>query len=176
MLVFTRFALLLGLLISIDQTSGIASANEINPESPITAQPNKLEGLPYLNARKIILQFGWKPFVGACEGAGTTNQLCSLYPEIGNCSGSGIGLCDMSFYRRNRCLVVVAIGGAPGDRSSGDSVVRDVTFRRRPCERQAASNTVQYPNLSLASAGASTEGSYTACDRNAEKLPIPSAR
>lgn len=104
-------------------------------ESAATGKPVRLEGMPYLQARAIILRYGWRPFEGTCTGAGASERICSLYPEIGNCTGNGIAFCDMSFYRKNQCLIVVAIGGAPYEGDSGDSKVRDVAFRRRPCVR-----------------------------------------
>jgi uncharacterized protein YecT (DUF1311 family) len=115
--------------------SNSASAVQPMPSTTASAKPAKLEGLPYPQARAIILRYGWKPLKGECTGAGANDRICSRYPEIGNCTGNGIGFCDMSFYRKDRCLIVVAIGGAPTESGSGDSKVRDVTFIRRPCVR-----------------------------------------
>ena len=100
-----------------------------------TAKPAKLEGMDYVSARKVILRYGWKPLPGNCGGGGAGNLTCSTYPEIGNCSGSGDGFCDMTFARPNRCLIVVTVGGAPDAKKQGEPVVRDVQFRRENCSK-----------------------------------------
>jgi hypothetical protein len=98
---------------------------------PLTT-PAKLEGMEYLKARKVILSYGWMPSPGECSGPDVSDQTCSQYPEIDNCTGVGIGLCGMDFVRRDRCLVLVTIGGAPQSQP-GDTLVRDVSFLRGPC-------------------------------------------
>jgi hypothetical protein len=100
-----------------------------------TAKTTNLEGMDYVSARKVILGYGWQPLPGNCGGGGASNLTCSTYPEIGNCSGSGVGFCDMTFVRPNRCLVVVTVGGAPDAKKHGESVVRDVQFRRGTCSK-----------------------------------------
>jgi hypothetical protein len=95
-------------------------------------RPAKLEGMEYLEARKVILGFGWRPSSGDCSGPDVDERTCAKYPEIDTCTGVGIGLCGMKFVRRNRCLVLITIGGAP-QRQAGDTLVRDVTFLRGPC-------------------------------------------
>jgi hypothetical protein len=92
----------------------------------------KLEGMEYLEARKVILSFGWVPARAACSGPDVNDQTCTKYPELDNCTGVGIGLCGMNFVRRNRCLILVTIGGAPQEQP-GDTVIRDVAFRRGSC-------------------------------------------
>src|SRR5438445_7564075 len=61
----------------------------------------KLEGMGYLKARRIILSYGWKPVVGACEADKDT---CQRYPEVDACSCCGTAPCGMAFVRRNQCL------------------------------------------------------------------------
>jgi hypothetical protein len=95
----------------------------------------RLEGMEYLAARKVILGYGWAPAPGKCGGGGTDGHTCSAYPEIRNCSGTGVGLCDMSFVKRDRCLTVVTIGGPPRADGGGEPAVRDVQFRRGPCSQ-----------------------------------------
>ena len=106
---------------------------------PVHAQsvkkPGKLEGKDYLTARKAILSYGWTPLQGDCSGGGTDNDTCATYPEIGNCSGTGVGFCDMTFVRRDRCLIVVTVGGEPKATRRGEPKVRDVQFRRGPCSK-----------------------------------------
>ena len=94
--------------------------------------PAKLEGMEYLEARKVILGYGWRPSNGDCGGPDVDEQTCAKYPEIDHCTGVGIGLCGMEFVRRDRCLILITIGGAPQDQP-GDTLVRDVTFLRGPC-------------------------------------------
>ena len=139
---FVKFVKLFGFAALNLQAPGAAPASRVNHESAVAAKPARLEGMPYLKARAIILRYGWLPFKGECSGAGVSDRICGLYPEIGNCTGNGIGFCDMSFYRQNHCLIVVAIGGAPDEEGSGDSKVRDVTFRRTPCRRQLPSDRI----------------------------------
>ena len=91
----------------------------------------RLEGMTYVKARQVVLSFGWHPLIGGCSGGGTDEQTCARYPEIGNCSGTGIGFCDMTFFRRDRCLILVTVGGS----NMGDATVRDVQFRRGPCSK-----------------------------------------
>jgi hypothetical protein len=97
-------------------------------------RPAKLEGMEYLAARKVVLGFGWRPLAGHCSGADLSAETCAKFPEVGNCTGVGAGFCDMTFVRRDRCLVLVTIGGAPQNKP-GDTLVRDVTFSRAPCPK-----------------------------------------
>lgn len=93
----------------------------------------KLEGMNYLAARKIVLSFGWKALGGPCEGM-VDDQTCRRFPEIGNCSGTGLGFCDMHFVRKQRCLDLVTTEGAPND-ANNTTQVRDVTFSSGPCAK-----------------------------------------
>jgi hypothetical protein len=103
---------------------------------PLPARmPAKLEEMEYLEARKVIVGYGWQPLTGDCSGPDVSAQTCARYPEVGNCTGVGIGLCDMTFVRRDRCLVVVTVGGAP-QAEAGDTTVRDVSFQRGPCSKE----------------------------------------
>lgn len=99
------------------------------------AKPMKLEGSSYLAARRTILAFGWQPLGGNCSGGGSSETTCQAFPEIGNCSGSGTGLCDMTFVRRDRCLVVITVGGAPSTNDNREPIVRDIAFGRGPCSK-----------------------------------------
>lgn len=95
----------------------------------------KLEGMSYGRARTIILEYGWKPAPGECVGGAMDYSTCKRFPEIGNCSGTGLGFCDMTFVRKDRCLSLVTVGGAPGDDEDSEPVVRDVRFSRGPCQK-----------------------------------------
>lgn len=99
------------------------------PEAPV-----RLEHLSYLKARKIILHYNWMPLRGGCSGGDTSATICSNFPEIGNCSGSDEGFCDMTFVKPGRCLTVVTIGGAPR-KGRSEPVVRDVQFSKGHCSK-----------------------------------------
>lgn len=113
-------------------------ATQHAPEEPAGAkvtEPAKLEGMAYNRARDIILKFGWKPLPGGCGGGALNDEACRRFPEIGNCSGTGVGFCDMTFVRQSRCLTLVTFGGAPIGPNGGDTVIRDVMFGRGPCSK-----------------------------------------
>lgn len=95
----------------------------------------RLEDMAYLDAREVILTLGWSPVEGLCMGGGAGEGTCSDFPEIGNCSGTGVGYCDMTFRRKDRCLTVVTTGGTP-DRSEPEGVAVDwVRFSKAPCDK-----------------------------------------
>ncbi len=102
------------------------------PPSADSAKSAKLEGMPYPRARRIILGYGWRALPGNCSGGGTTKGVCTRFPELGNCAGTGLGYCDMTFVRRQKCLMLVTTGGPPSD----DTIVRDVTFSPAPCSKE----------------------------------------
>lgn len=95
----------------------------------------RLEDMAYSDAREVILSLGWSPLEGPCMGGGAGEATCSDFPEIGNCSGTGVGYCDMTFRREDRCLTVVTTGGAP-DRTDPEGVaVEWVRFSKAPCSK-----------------------------------------
>ena len=98
------------------------------------ARPKKLEGMDYNEAREVLLDMGWVPLTGPCEGI-MGDDTCSRFPEIGNCSGTGLGFCDMHFERRDRCLTITTVGGPPDGEVDGEPAVRDVHFSRAPCRK-----------------------------------------
>jgi hypothetical protein len=110
------------------------SFNQAVSGKPI-AKPMKLEGSSYLAARRTILALGWRPLDGACSGGGISDFTCRAFPEVGNCSGSGSGYCDMTFVRKDRCLVVVTVGGVPSVSNNREPVVRDIVFSQGPCSK-----------------------------------------
>lgn len=123
-----RTVALLGCLIAFQAVS------QLEPPAASAAPQAKLEGMPYLQARKVILSYGWKSFPGACSGPDVNRRTCAMYPEVGHCTGIGVGLCQMKFTRRNRCLMVTTIGGAP-QAHEGDTVIQEILFRRGQCPR-----------------------------------------
>jgi len=114
----------------------VATMAAMLPHQPTFAKAAKktlrLEGVEYPTARRIILGYGWKPVPGNCGGGGIDEEGCARFPEVGNCSGVWPAYCDMHFARRNRCLDLVTMHGAPQG-LPGDIHVRDVTFSRGPC-------------------------------------------
>jgi hypothetical protein len=96
--------------------------------------PAKLEGMDYNEARRAILAMGWVPLTGPCEGI-MDDETCGRFTEIRNCSGTGLGFCDMHFERRNRCLTIITVGGYPDGEVNGEPSVRDVHFSRAPCRK-----------------------------------------
>jgi hypothetical protein len=110
----------------------LATALLMAPQPVPAKKPTKLEDMEYLRARKIILRSGWVPVLGECRGPDVNDHTCATYPEVGNCTGVGIGYCDMTFRRGEQCLYLVTIGGAPQDKP-GDTEVRDVRFSRGQC-------------------------------------------
>jgi hypothetical protein len=98
-----------------------------------TTTTTELEGMVYVKARPIILSYGWQPLAGPCGGA--NKSTCTDFPEVGNCSGTGVGFCDMNFARRDRCLVVITVGGEPTSDNRDYTVIRDVLFSAGPCSK-----------------------------------------
>jgi hypothetical protein len=97
-------------------------------------RPVKLEDMDYFHARKIILDYGWKPIGGPCEDL-VSKSTCAKFPEIDVCSGVGPGYCSMVFVREKRCLYLLTRGGSPQDEAGGDTHVDAVTFRRGRCAK-----------------------------------------
>ena len=114
-------------LVSVQGTAGGANT------APPAVNAKKLENGYYASAREIILRNGWKPLGGICEGV--LADTCAKFPEIDVCSGVYPGYCDLKFFRRNRCLFVLTIGGWPGDKYTQ---VKDVTFRRGRCVKNVS--------------------------------------
>jgi hypothetical protein len=92
----------------------------------------KLEGMGYDRARNLILRYGWKPFPGECSGVESVTS--ARYPELNNCQGVSPGYCDMTFSKKNRCLIVVTLESPPGT-SKDDTWIKDVMFRREPFQK-----------------------------------------
>ena len=98
------------------------------------SSPARWELLAYVEARRTILDSGWQPLSGPCEGF-VGDEVCRKYPEIGNCSGTGLGFCDMHFERNGHCLVVITTGGHPRSEEPGETHVEDVVVRKGPCDK-----------------------------------------
>jgi hypothetical protein len=120
-------------------TLALATALALMPQPARSAgTPARLETMEYLKARKLILSYGWVPARGDCSGPDVDAHICATYPEIGNCTGVGIGYCDMTFKRRAQCLYLVTIGGAPKTKretprsATSDSRAADAPRTRGP--------------------------------------------
>ncbi len=96
----------------------------------------RLEDMSYPDAREVILGMGWTPAGENCGGGGTGETTCADFPEIDYCSGVEMGYCAMTFRRANRCLSVLTTEGPPERSVSGRPFVKDVSFRKGPCQTQ----------------------------------------
>jgi hypothetical protein len=97
----------------------------------IATKTVKLEGMGYLEARKVILSSGWKPVVGGCQ---VDAEACERYPELETCSCCGSAPCGMLFAKQGRCLGVVTLGGPP-QAEEADAHVDGVRFWRGKCSK-----------------------------------------
>lgn len=114
-------------------TLAVAMLSALIPQPAVSAKkPTKLEGMEYLKARRVILGFGWKPWVGHCEADAKT---CAAFPEVDVCSASFPIQCGMRFVREGSCLMVGTAGEAPPGYEEGEPHVDGVVFRHSTCER-----------------------------------------
>ena len=125
-----RLLLLPLLILGVSASSTGATASSVRPA--------RLEGMEYGEARQFVVSLGWVPVASNCDGIDA--ETCSRFPEIGNCSGTGMGYCDMHFARKDRCLDVVTTGGYPAPMEQG-TTVSDVYFRRAPCSMKNPDRT-----------------------------------
>lgn len=113
-------------------TLAVAAIGLLTPEARASAkQPIKLEGMEYLKARRVILGYGWSPWVGHCEADPKT---CAAFPEVDVCSASFPVQCGMRFVRGTSCLMVGTTGEAPPGFEAGEPHIEGVHFRRRTCK------------------------------------------
>lgn len=133
------------------------------------------EGDDYVAARARLIADGWQPFRDACTGGGTSADTCRAYPEIGNCSGTGVGHCDMQFSRGAECLAIVTVGGAPradggdtriaGVRTMASACVRDSDMPRGSADASDAGAVASpNPNPRIVSRADRAAGGKAACD------------
>ena len=84
--------------------------------------------MPYPEARSLLVQDGWKPAVMYRKADGSPScwtdtlgeawrdsyQESCQYPEIDNCSGTGLGFCAMMYFDgKDQCLRVITANGHP---------------------------------------------------------------
>jgi predicted O-methyltransferase YrrM len=73
-------------------------------------------GMPYDEARKILVDAGWQPFkfpaqTSQEQGCSIRAEICSKYIETEACSGTGLGYCSFLFAdATGKYLRVVTIG------------------------------------------------------------------
>lgn len=86
------------------------------------------KGMPYIEARKILLDAGWQTVTAHTTPNGTpvcfkvqeredeslaSSEACN-YEEIDTCSGSGMGFCNMNFFDGEETyLAITTAGGEP---------------------------------------------------------------
>lgn len=94
----------------------------------------RLVDMTYPEAREVIVGMGWIPAGnGSCSGWVPGDNTCADFPEIDDCSGTGMGYCAMTFLRGDRCLDVLTIEGRPKRGVTDSPFVNDVSFRKGPC-------------------------------------------
>lgn len=60
--------------------------------------PSFYQGMPYSEARTKMLHLGWQvPIVNYSEQCEWMEEICSKYPEVDDCSGTGMGFCNFIF-------------------------------------------------------------------------------
>jgi hypothetical protein len=79
------------------------------------------QGMPYAQARKILIQAGWQAIQLSPNRArfGAMDYLIDTlgYNEVESCSGTGLGFCRFSFTNaKSQTLAVVTINNQPGQR------------------------------------------------------------
>ena len=98
------------------------------------SRPERLEGMDYVPARRIILSYGWVPAAGPCFGV--TESECASFPEIDSCSCCVRAPCAMLFIRGNRCLSILTEVGPPeAGVEESDTHIVNVAFRRHGCSK-----------------------------------------
>jgi hypothetical protein len=84
------------------------------------------KGMPYLKARKILINSGWQAITihttpngtPTCwaDWEGAKDKESCKYEEIDSCSGTGMGFCKMWFFDgENKFLRIITSGGEPPD-------------------------------------------------------------
>ncbi|MBD1852961.1 hypothetical protein H6F87_23735 [Cyanobacteria bacterium FACHB-502] len=85
---------------------------------PAQAQsvPNLQQGMPYAQARQLILNAGWSPSYNTQEPnrfgmSSKVDHFLGLgYTEIVNCAGTGMSLCRFEFYGDQGQTLAVSVG------------------------------------------------------------------
>lgn len=88
---------------------------------------NIKQGMPYLEARGILIKDGWQIITMHTTPNGTPScwmsdwdetkspKISCDYAEVDSCSGTGMGFCKMWFFDgEDKCLKIITSGGEPG--------------------------------------------------------------
>lgn len=102
-----------------------------------------------------------------------TTADCEAFPEINNCSGSGLGYCDMTFTRPDRCLIVVTIGGRPDTSATGETKIGGSTVQEGACAA-SATNAKGGELMAVADGGATVAATADAICAKRERQGISS--
>jgi hypothetical protein len=103
---------------------GWADGSLVGAQAPITPQPL---GQPYRQVRARLIRSGWtyskEPRPGECAAV-IDDRRCFLFPELGSCSLTGLGLCRFNWTSpQGRQYAIITSGGDP----SGDpGIVSDL--------------------------------------------------
>ncbi|MBR8831043.1 MAG: hypothetical protein Cpurp_07560 [Chlorogloea purpurea SAG 13.99] len=76
--------------------------------------PSFYQGMPYTEGRRKMRELGWQtPVVNYSEtcSPGVLDEICQAYPEVDNCSGTGMGFCSFTFRdSNNNCFRIITLG------------------------------------------------------------------
>jgi hypothetical protein len=92
-----------------------ADGSPVGAQGPILPQPL---GLPYREARTRLIRAGWtfrkEQRPGECAAV-IQDRRCVLYPELGSCSLTGLGLCRFNWISPEGFqYAIITSGGNPG--------------------------------------------------------------
>ena len=95
---------------------GWASLDRSNIQSDSAAVPSFRAGTPYPQVRQQLLRSGWTPnrLQGAGSGCAAGDERCRGFPETVFCAGTGRATCIYTWRRRERYLLIHAVGETPG--------------------------------------------------------------
>ncbi len=94
--------------------SFIFSLLAIFTELPILALPlpSFYQGMPYSEARAKMLDLGWQvPVVNYSKTCEFIKEICNQYPEVDDCSGTGMGFCLFIFTDSNGKRFIITTAG-----------------------------------------------------------------
>ncbi|WP_253274481.1 hypothetical protein [Nostoc sp. PCC 7107] len=95
-----------------------------NSDNPVK-KPALKEGMPYQQARELVIQQGWRPNLQGDAPNLRDNSVKELfdfgYKEVKDCSGTGVGACLFEF--SNQAGELLSISATIADRSNTERVV-----------------------------------------------------
>jgi hypothetical protein len=86
----------------------------IGTELPLLALPIPAfyQGMPYSEAREKMLDLGWQvPIVNYSCVDKVFKHICNQYPEVDDCSGTGMGFCLFNFTDSNGKVLTITTAG-----------------------------------------------------------------